>query len=248
MADNLTLYDLGRRGPENTCWSYNVWKTRIALNYKDIPYTTHWVNHLTLGPTVKALGVKENPPASAGPPVSPYTVPIIELSDGTAVMDSAAIASKLEELHPTPSLHLDAQLEAEVDSVVRAAALPLVPVYMPCIAKHVIDPSTVSKFKAGPEKRFGVSLDELERTKGGEVAWEAVKPAASNLVELLKRHKKDDGPFLRGSQVSYADFLIVAFFEAARGIDPAIFERLVKMNPAFEELYAASEKWLQKNT
>ena len=37
----------------------------------------------------------------------------IEFPDGSYVMDSAAIAVKLESLHPEPSLHLNTEIESE---------------------------------------------------------------------------------------------------------------------------------------
>jgi hypothetical protein len=49
----ILLYDLARRGDRNSCWSFNVWKVRLVLNYKDIPYRTEWVNHANIAEVLK---------------------------------------------------------------------------------------------------------------------------------------------------------------------------------------------------
>ena len=50
----LTLFDLVRRDGKRS-WSGNVWKARLFLNYKGIPYQTHWVDYLTLKSTLISL-------------------------------------------------------------------------------------------------------------------------------------------------------------------------------------------------
>ena len=46
-------------------------------------------------------------------------------------MDSAAIAIKLEEVHPEPSLRLDTGLHEKIGPILGQAAGPLVPCFMP---------------------------------------------------------------------------------------------------------------------
>lgn len=72
-------------------------------------------------------------------------------------------------------------------------------------------------------------LGELERVKGGEAAWEAARPGLDALEDLVKggEFKVDGGPFVLGSEVSYADFVIVAVLEGFRRIGEDLFERIV---------------------
>lgn len=97
MSDtNIILYDLSsKRTTPSTCWSPNVWKSRLILNYKALPYDTQWVKHDEIESTLSAIGIPANdmslPSAKAA-----YTVPAIRLVDGRGIMDSAVIAAELE--------------------------------------------------------------------------------------------------------------------------------------------------------
>lgn len=251
MSENLVLYDLATKEQFNRCWSYNVWKTRLALNYKKIPYTTAWVNHETLGPTIKALGVPSNTPTfkSLSAPAKTssqgfeYTVPTVKFPDGSVVTDSAAIAERLEALYPDPPMFLDANLQGEAGRAIHLTIMPLFAVYMPCIARNVIPESTVPYFAASREKIFGMSLEELEKTKGGEQAWIAARPGFAAMKALTVDHKQDDGPFIRGSQVCYADFVLLAGLEALKRAGDDMFEKAVAAEPELKEYYAAAGDW-----
>ncbi|KAJ5217235.1 glutathione s-transferase [Penicillium chermesinum] len=236
----ITLYDLARRVQPNQCWSYNVWKTRMALNYKGIPYTTAWVNHVTLRPTLESIGI---PPNTSNQGFE-YSVPTIQLSDGSALTESSLIAAKLEEIQPSPSLHLDAALQAEADKVVRMACFPLYARYMPLVAREIIDESTLPAFEKTREARFGMTLQEME-AKAGDGIWDAAEPGFVAAGKLLSEHKVDEGPFILGSQVCYADFILVAMFEAFKRADQGMFERAIGRNAAFQALYDACQEWVQ---
>ncbi|KAJ3544822.1 hypothetical protein NM208_g2852 [Fusarium decemcellulare] len=237
----IVLYDLAQRTQPNRCWSFNVWKTRLALNYKRIPFTTAWVNHNTLGPTLKSIGL---PPNSSG---FEYTVPTIKLTDGSVVTDSSVIASKIEDLQPSPSLHLDSDLQAEADRVAHMTAMPLFAIYMPRLARDVIEESTVPAFAESREKLFGMTLKELEEKKGGKQAWDAAGPGFTAMKELLTGRKVDEGPFIHGSQVCYADFILVAAFESLKRVGRDMFEMAIGQDPAFGSLYEASQAWLEND-
>lgn len=47
MSEDIILYDLASRG-RCASWSFNVWKTRLVLNYKGISYRTEWVDHVNI--------------------------------------------------------------------------------------------------------------------------------------------------------------------------------------------------------
>lgn len=49
----LVLYDIPSL--KGTCMSHNVWKARLVLNYKQIPYRTEWLQHPQIEPTLKSL-------------------------------------------------------------------------------------------------------------------------------------------------------------------------------------------------
>ncbi|QIW99553.1 hypothetical protein AMS68_005071 [Peltaster fructicola] len=241
MSASIVLYDFDNRAQPQTCWSYNVWKTRLVLNYKNIPYTTIWTNHTALGSTLAATGL---PPKTNG---SPYTVPTIRCSDASMVTESAVIAAKLEELHPSPTIHLDESLQAAAEKVNGSIAMPLFAEYMPRLGRDIIPDEALADFRASREKRFGMNLEELQRVKGGEKAWQAARPGIDSMKALLSEHKVDEGPFIRGSQVCYADFLLLALIESFRRVGEDLFERLASQDTSIQRIYDAGKQWLQQD-
>jgi len=62
----------------------------------------------------------------------------------------------------------------------------------------------------------------------------------------MREHKVDAGPFMLGSQVCYADFVIVAILQGLRTIGQDLFERFVSCAPELEKVWEACEPWLRK--
>lgn len=219
----------------------------MVLNYKNIPYTTTWLLHPEIEPTLKSLGL---PPNTAPGPGSPYTVPAVRIpsSDGNEyVMDSLAIAGRLEELCPEPSLHLEIGLHDRAAAAVAKIAVPLFPVFLPRVGRDVLVESTIPFVNASREKRFGMTMDELEASRGGEQAWKAAEPAFSELKTLLTDHKRDDGPFILGSRVSYGDFVVVALLEGLRRIGQDMWEKVVGWDDSFRRLWEACGPFMEKD-
>ncbi|TDZ16441.1 Glutathione S-transferase-like protein ustS [Colletotrichum orbiculare MAFF 240422] len=243
FSAKITFYDLARRVKPNRCWSYNAWKTRLVLNYKKIPYTTAWVNHDTIGPTLEAIGIRAN----ASEQGFPYTVPTIQLPGKAAITDSAVIVTELESLYPFPALNLDSDLQNEADRVTFMTCMPLFAIYMPEVARSIIEESTVPTFNNSREKRFGMTLEELERARGGEQAWKAAEPGMSAMKNLLTSRKMDEGPFILGSQVCYADFILVASLETLRKAGNGMFERFLEWDSCFRDLYEACLVWFEND-
>ncbi|KAK5172856.1 uncharacterized protein LTR77_002976 [Saxophila tyrrhenica] len=244
MSNTMILYDIPTKG-RCACFSPNVWKTRLVLNYKGIPYRTEWLSHPEIAPKLKATGIEPNP-AGQG---SPYTLPAIQLSDGNTIMESTTIAAKLESLHPNPPLHLDNGLVQKVGPIIGKASFPLIPVFMPRIGRDVIVEDSVEYFQTAREKRFGMTLDELEKTKGGEQAWEASRPGLVELSEFIAAQKQDEGPFILGSVGCYADFMIASMVEALRRIGGDLYEKFVETAPddSVQKIHQACQKWMEKD-
>ena len=162
-------------------------------------------------------------------------------------MESSAIASKLESLYPEPSLHLDNGLHAKVGPIIGKAIGPLIPVFMPRIGRDMIVESCYDWFQDARAKRFGMPLDELEKAKGGEPAWEAAQPGLQELKAFMKEHKKDGGPFIQGSELCYADFLICATVESLRRIGSDLFEKAMEVYDGddLRKLHEACGPWLK---
>ncbi|KAL8950996.1 MAG: hypothetical protein Q9222_002994 [Ikaeria aurantiellina] len=212
---------------------------RLALNYKNIPYNTQWLEYPEIDPHLKSLGIPPNPDGT------PYTVPAVRFPDGTHVMDSINVAHELEKRYPTPSLHLDSPLLKKITEWMPTLFQPLAPVVMPKIPRNLLNPDSVTYFEETRSKRFGMPLDQFERDHGGDEAWEKAAPAFKEVGELLKAH---GGPFLMGVTVSYADFVLLAVLQFCKRIGQGLYERMVEIEPALGKLYEASAKWLGKDT
>lgn len=118
---------------------------------------------------------------------------------------------------------------------------------MPRIPRTLLRPSSVPLFSSARAARFGMPLDELEAQRGGEQAWEAAKPGLDELEALVKDHRIDEGPFVLGSRVSYADFVIVAVLEGFRRVGQDLFERIVERREGLRGVWEACVEWLERD-
>jgi len=119
---------------------------------------------------------------------------------------------------------------------------------MSLIPRQVIVESSVPYFLESRGKRFGMSIEKLEQEKGGEQAWKAAEPGFKLITALLTEHKKDDGPFILGTQMCYADFIIAAMAEGIRRVDKSTYERCLSYASRFGEVHEACKQWMEKDT
>ncbi|KAI5456499.1 hypothetical protein BGZ63DRAFT_475764 [Mariannaea sp. PMI_226] len=240
MAE-VTLYDNPSRFGTGTCWSPNVWKTRLLLNFKDIDYRTEWLHGPDIEPTLASLGI---PPHKGGTEMVDYTVPAVRLPNGKCIMESLAIATAIEALYPEPKVHLDSEAFTTVNHTLKWVLMRLAPVLVPRMPRECLSGPTIAYHIEARKKTFGMSLKELEATRGGEGAWERARSGLYKLALVLK--KNGDGPFCLGSTPSYADFLIVGFLEWCRCLKGDCFQRLISLDPVFGNVYNACEHWLRR--
>lgn len=67
-----------------------------------------------------------------------YTSPAITFSDGTHMQDSRKIADHLERDQPNPSMHLDAPVLSDVETIISKVMPALAPLMMPKIPRNVL--------------------------------------------------------------------------------------------------------------
>ncbi|KAL8851802.1 MAG: hypothetical protein Q9221_003316 [Calogaya cf. arnoldii] len=247
MAQEITLFDLPST-PPNKAWSYNPWKTRLVLNFKSIPYKTHWLELPDIAPHLKSLGV---PPKPEGTPYTiptiltqsppPYTIPTIHLpssgsqSENEYIVDSKVIAHALEARYPDPPLHLDAPQLAKAEELWSQASKALLGVFGPAVVHTLLNE---------PSKEFMLAKVDLDSLVGGDEVWEAAKPILTAIGALVK---EKGGPFILGDTASYADFVLVSGMHAFGRADSKILEKWVEIEPACGRLYDASKQWLERD-
>ena len=164
-------------------------------------------------------------------------------------MNSANIAPVLERLYPERSLHLDAELHAPMTESVESLAgiiwwdtLALIPSLLPERSGVYFDETR--------KAAFGVSLKEMAAAKGGDQAWKtAAEPggAAEKLAEMLTKYKKDEGPFVLGSEPSYADFVAASLFECVERCCVEDYRKLMALDARFGALHEACRPWLLRD-
>jgi glutathione S-transferase len=194
-------------------------------------------------------------PSSAPSTFSPtgteaYTVPTILLPSSEAISDSLAIAQWAETHHPSPSLHLSETPHTLAATLISQATFPLIPVFMPLIPRTILRSSSIPHFLSIRAARFGMPLDELEATRGGEQAWAAAKPGLDALEKFVGGEwKVDAGRWVLGSRVSYADFMVGAVLEGFRRVDCGIFERVLEEREALRGVWEGCERegWLERH-
>ncbi|KAL4887548.1 hypothetical protein BJY04DRAFT_212582 [Aspergillus karnatakaensis] len=249
-ANPLLFYDIGLRPPvEKTCCSPNPWKTRQALNFKTLPYTTKWVGL----PDVEKVrkGLKVPPVRKFADGSDFFTLPIIEdANTNSSVGDSFDIAVHLQKNYP--DVGGDLFPEQKIDYVFEHPYImvPLsecndkeYPEYArfnvtvdAAFTAHVqlttggfpFDPATESTVKEEFVRRAtaagapGISSWEDFALEGEarEKVKDSFREMLGGLGELFIRDSS--GPFMLGATACYADFIVGAWLKMMRATLPEI--------------------------
>ncbi|KAH0490288.1 hypothetical protein TgHK011_001765 [Trichoderma gracile] len=231
----ITLYDIAHKPPVTKhCFSPNPWKTRFALNFKALPYTTTWVRMPDIPYARRELGLPACRKFADGTDF--YTLPVIkDASAGVVLGDSFDIAVYLQRTYPDsgggdlfpeqtldyafdPGYALAVPLSERADgghpeyyrfnTNVDAAFTSHVPLM---VSRMAFDPATEEQTKAEFVRRAGVkSWDDFALTsEAREKFMQSFEAALGDLARLYRRDAS--GPFLLGKQASYADFIVGAW-------------------------------------
>lgn len=244
MSTAMIFYDIAMRPPvAATCCAPNPWKSRLALNFKDIPHSTSWVQLPDITKVHRGLGVPASRKFADGTDF--YTLPMLsDPSTNSIIGDSFDIAAYLQKSYPNsvagnlfPPQTLDfvfghdlallaplsERKEGEFDEYARfntnvdaafSAHVPLMIHGMP------LDPTTAEATKAEFVRRAGVtSWDDF--AVSGEEREKLKNSFRDVLGDLAKLFLRDSsGPFLLGKQASYADFIVGGWLWMIRGTLP----------------------------
>jgi glutathione S-transferase len=227
----------------NSQLANNYIQARAALNFKKIPYKTSWVEYPDMASQFKSYGLA--PTAEKSP--SGYSCPMVRFPDGSYIMDSRKIADALEELQPEPSLKLDSGYVERVQKAVLDIGAALTPIMIPRVPEMLLTPASAEYFFRTRKERFGMSLPELAASeKAGEAAWEKAAPAVKELVGILKEH--EGGPFVLGSEASYADLIVAGYWAMAKRLDQGdVFGRAMGLDDVFPKHWEACQKFLERD-
>jgi glutathione S-transferase len=191
---------------------------------------------------IRTRGVAANPGRG-----KPYTIPVLQFPGGEFVMDSDIIAKRLEAFCPTPSLALDDPILGQVEQAVKEVLLSLLPVLV-LPSRDVLDEDGRKWFDVDRSQALGMSCEDFAEECGGETAWKNAESGLSKLKDVLTSHKRNDGPFVRGKDVTYGDFVIASFCEWTRRVgDGKVYQRIVQGDKRFSDLQEACGPWMSKD-
>ncbi|KAL7817867.1 hypothetical protein V8C26DRAFT_398245 [Trichoderma gracile] len=240
VEPEVVLYDLAC--VKNICFSPTVWRIRLMLNYKRIPYKTIFLEMLDIEPTLRELGLPPHDPVSGNK--RNYTVPAIQhVPTNRYIMDSKTIAEFLESTYPDPPLQLSSELSSEIEHKLRTLVAPTL--YQSIIPRevNVLSPRAQEYFRRTREAQLGKKLEEL--LVGEDERWEAADADWRAIGELMTRNQ-DEGPFILGARPSYTDFFIAGSMQSVRAIEEVFFLRIVQY-PGFMEVYEACVPCMEKS-
>ncbi|PNP56828.1 hypothetical protein THARTR1_03126 [Trichoderma harzianum] len=235
----IVFYDIGHRPPvTESCCSPNPWKSRLALNFKNISYSTSWVGMPDIAKVRRGLGESAGRKFADGTDF--YTLPMIhDNATGSTISDSFDIAVYLQRTYPEsgagdlfPTQTLDFtfappfdlavplsergdggfpeyyRFNTNVDAVFTTHTLLMV-------SGMPLDPATIEQTKAEFVRRAGVrSWDDFTLTsEAREKLMESFQVALGDLAKLFLENT--EGPFLLGQWASYADLIVGAWLRMA---------------------------------
>ncbi|RYO26281.1 hypothetical protein AA0111_g8165 [Alternaria arborescens] len=238
VEPEIALYDLACT--KGVCFSPAVWRVRLMLNYKRIPYKTIFIEFPDIEPTLKGLGI-HLAESSTG---SKYTVPAIyHIPTNTYTMDSTLIAQFLEATYPDRPISLTSELGREIESKSRTV---IGPIFRDSVMPHevkILSPRSQEYFRRTREAAFGCKLEELLYSEKEESAWREVEDDIRAVEQLLLTNEKE-GQFVLGARPSATDFFLAGSLHAARMVDESVFARIAKY-PGYRKIYEACVPYMK---
>ncbi len=239
-------------------WSPNTNKTRLALNYKQIPYTESFISTPDIPVICASFGI----PKDAATKHATLPAIIHYGADGQVIKalgNSLDIAHYLDSVWPDkPVIPVVPGYSKLFDSVYSSfftnvmiqavwgpgwrIPIPNVPAILDDRGAEVFVRSRTAMSKA----RIGRTAPPQEwGSPNPEDDW---KPFLDNLKPIVRALKNSSsaGPFLFGETPTHMDFELVGIFAWFKRTKEANFHRLITSTPGgeFERLWKACEGWL----
>ncbi|KAG8683403.1 hypothetical protein FRC11_013614 [Ceratobasidium sp. 423] len=226
----IILYDLV--SAKGTSFSPNVYRTRMSLNHKSLPYRVEYLAFPDIEPRMEELGVT---PVSDTHPR--YTLPVISdpSSDPNGkpvyISDSFKIAIYLDEKYPAPGYPaIFAPGTRSLQHLILTQYFPVIgacvgPIFLPNLP-HLLDPRSVEYLNRTRGKLLQPLPDDVAAQKWGEAREKFV--AFIKSVQL-NDGTKDEGPFITGESVSFLDFAIGGLVHWIKNIEGEDSARLKEM-------------------
>ncbi|KLO18097.1 hypothetical protein SCHPADRAFT_136906 [Schizopora paradoxa] len=206
----ITLYDIPSKLP-GKAFSNNIFKARLAIAFKGLPFKTEWVEMCDIGPKMKALGAD---PTQTNPDGSPkYTLPVIyDDATGKCVSESMKIAEYLEATYPDkPSLfpfgtyapiHL---FNEYFPDVVQPGFIVFVSAFT-----DKLNPPTLEYIRRTREPLMGKKLEEMIPSPEEKVTLLAATKENFSKLDAIYASNGAGKMYFFGNIPSYADLILAA--------------------------------------
>ena len=160
-------------------------------------------------------------------------------------MDSWPIVQELEKRYPSPSLHLDNPVTIKIRDQISLILGPVFTQLLPEIPALLPERSQEYFYKTR-EAAFGKPLSEVheEALANAEEGWKKSEEQLKEVADLLKKH---DGPFILGTEVSYADFILVSMLYFVKRVSEEAFQKILSIDDSFSKVYEASRQWFTED-
>ena len=159
-------------------------------------------------------------------------------------MDSLPIARALEDLIPEPTLFVEDPASADAESKMMQLLFASFAAYMPKIP-NILNTRSAEYYHRERSALFGTSLVDIEKAKGAT----AYDDSQAQLQAFKDKFVQDpSGPFIRGKQVSYADFVFVAWLLALQQFDDAVFKKFIGFDESFQKVFDACAEWAERRS
>ncbi|TFK96933.1 hypothetical protein BDV98DRAFT_536033 [Pterulicium gracile] len=220
----ITLYDIPGKLP-GQAWSPNTLKSRLALNFKGLPFHTEWVEYPEIEGLYKTLDLA---PTNVQPDgVTPYyTLPIIVDAsipgkDPVVVSDSWNIAVYLDQAYPDAPLLFPkgtkALQAAFQETWMDAFFWPATVFLRPRTPEIALNPRSAEHFRRTRSHQLGRPLAEIEPKGEARVAY--LKEWEEKLGKVARVYEGvTDERYLTGDEAVYADLLAGAYVRYFRVI------------------------------
>jgi glutathione S-transferase len=158
-------------------------------------------------------------------------------------MNSTTIAEALEDLFPTPTLHVKDAATTRANDLLMKLMMTSFAAYMPLIP-NILNPVSKEYYEREREALMGASLSDIYNAKGASAYADS-----QNELQAWKDFFEEDGsgPFVKGTQPSFADFVFVAWLSAVKEFSPEAFEQFVGFDETFRSVFDACGKWRERN-
>ncbi|BFZ53488.1 hypothetical protein PYCC9005_000512 [Savitreella phatthalungensis] len=233
-----TYYDLAGNG--KTAWSMNLVPTRVTMNYKGVPYESHFLWMHEVDKTLRPHGQQDS---------KFVTVPVLKIDreDGSEpeyMRESVDIAKYIEKEFPTPKVFPDGpdsqdQLIEYLRTKVGRALFPWILRDIP--DKIFSNQADKEYFYRSRKQMFGVEdLDEICGSDHADLQPKAGSKAAGFLANIregltpllhkLRQSEADGNQYLLGKEKTYADFLFVGILFMCESANPGKLEVILNLD------------------